>query len=94
MVLATGCKRAHINRKSALQDPLSNAVARANELNRACSNVEVELLDAGHCPHDEVPHLVNSSLLGFMQKVASAEEPSSIAGGTEKQPVSAVSASA
>lgn len=53
-----------------MQDPLSNAVSRAKELKAACSNVEVELLDAGHCPHDEVPHLVNYSLLQFMQQQA------------------------
>ena len=56
-----------------VQDPLSNAKDRAKQLKAACSNVEVELLDAGHCPHDEVPHLVNRSLLDFMQKVAQSQ---------------------
>ena len=50
-----------------MQDPLSNAVARAKELEAACQNVRVQMLDAGHCPHDEVPHIVNDGLLSFMQ---------------------------
>ena len=54
----------------ALQDPLSNAVARAKELENACRNVEVQMLNAGHCPHDEVPHLVNQGLLDFVQKIS------------------------
>lgn len=58
---------------SDLQDPLSDAKDRAKELKAACSNVEVELLDAGHCPHDEVPHLVNRGLLDFMQKVSQSQ---------------------
>lgn len=49
-----------------MQDPLSNAVARAKELQAACHNVRVQMLDAGHCPHDEVPHIVNDALLSFM----------------------------
>ena len=57
-----------------LQDPLSNAVARAKELEEACNNVQVQLLDAGHCPHDEVPHIVNERLLQFVNKVTSSEE--------------------
>lgn len=51
-----------------MQDPLSNAVARAKELEAACSNVRVQMLDAGHCPHDEVPQIVNDALLSFMLK--------------------------
>lgn len=52
------------------KDPLSNAVARAKELENACSNVEVQMLNAGHCPHDEVPHLVNQGLLDFVQRIS------------------------
>ena len=52
-----------------MQDPLSNAVARAKELEAACHNVRVQMLDAGHCPHDEVPHTVNDGLLSFMQTI-------------------------
>ena len=62
-----------------VQDPLSNAVARAQGLKEACTNVEVQMLDAGHCPHDEVPQLVNEGLLSFMSKVTSAQKQSSAA---------------
>ncbi len=37
-------------------------------LKAACPhNVEVQLVQAGHCPHDEVPALVNAALLEFLQ---------------------------
>ena len=60
-----------------LQDPLSNAVARAMELEAACRNVRVQMLDAGHCPHDEVPHVVNDGLLNFMEKTVCKDETQS-----------------
>ena len=38
------------------------------ELKDSCpANVEVELLDAGHCPHDELPAAVNAALLCFIE---------------------------
>ena len=49
------------------KDPLSNAVQRAREIEANCQNVSVTLLEAGHCPHDEVPELVNAELLRFME---------------------------
>ena len=70
-----------------LQDPLSNAVARANGLRDACSNVEVQLLDAGHCPHDEVPHLVNEGLLRFMNKATSADDSKLVAPELDRKTV-------
>eukprot|EP00850_Spirogloea_muscicola_P016199 SM000130S27086 [mRNA] locus=s130:27743:33269:- [translate_table: standard] len=39
-------------------DPLNDAVARANALKACCPGVALEFVDAGHCPHDEVPDLV------------------------------------
>ena len=53
---------------------MSNAVERAKELEDACSNVEVSYLNAGHCPHDEVPHLVNQGLLDFVQRISESDE--------------------
>ncbi|KAL4425249.1 hypothetical protein ABPG75_009265 [Micractinium tetrahymenae] len=50
-----------------VKDPLINAKQRAQELRRFCPNAEVVELDAGHCPHDEVPDLVNSHLLRFVR---------------------------
>ena len=69
----------------AVQDPLSNAVARAKELESACSNVEVQMLNAGHCPHDEVPHLVNQGLLDFVQRITDKSNARSDHDAVQKQ---------
>lgn len=44
-------------------DPLNDAVARANAIRSACPQVSVHFLKAGHCPHDEVPDAVTSVLV-------------------------------
>lgn len=62
-------------------------MARANGLRDACSNVEVQLLDAGHCPHDEVPHLVNEGLLKFMNKLTSADESKLVAHELDRETI-------
>ncbi|KAG2443194.1 hypothetical protein HYH02_009271 [Chlamydomonas schloesseri] len=49
-------------------DPLNDAKSRAKEMGALCPNVEVVLLQAGHCPHDEVPDQVNEALLGFIRR--------------------------
>jgi len=49
-------------------DPLNDAVGRAKELEDTCSNVQVELLQAGHCPHDEVPEQVNKAIINFVRE--------------------------
>eukprot|EP00887_Chlorella_sp_A99_P003679 scaffold7.g3679.t1 len=48
-----------------VEDPLHDAEGRAQELGACCPNVRVQLLDAGHCPHDEVPEQVNDALLSW-----------------------------
>lgn len=50
------------------KDPLNDAVGRAKEIDRLCSNAEVVLLDAGHCPHDEKPEEFNAKMAEFMKK--------------------------
>ena len=65
-------------------------MARAQGLKEACTNVEVQMLDAGHCPHDEVPQLVNEGLLSFMSKVTSAQKQSSAAYVQEEDAATAV----
>jgi hypothetical protein len=52
-------------------DPLNDARARAQALAKTCPNVKLVLLQAGHCPHDEVPHLVNRALLQFIEQQVS-----------------------
>jgi pimeloyl-ACP methyl ester carboxylesterase len=46
-------------------DPLNDARRRAAELVAACPNARLVLLDAGHCPHDEVPDRVTAELVSF-----------------------------
>ncbi|CAD7701138.1 unnamed protein product [Ostreobium quekettii] len=51
-------------------DPLNDAGDRAAKLDSSCPNVEVKLLQAGHCPHDEVPDEVNDEILQFVGKLS------------------------
>ncbi len=48
-------------------DPLNDATTRAQQLGSLCPNVDVVLLDAGHCPHDEQPALVNDGIVDFVR---------------------------
>eukprot|EP01026_Neomeris_dumetosa_P008010 TRINITY_DN1250_c1_g1_i3.p2 TRINITY_DN1250_c1_g1~~TRINITY_DN1250_c1_g1_i3.p2 ORF type:complete len:237 (+),score=1.86 TRINITY_DN1250_c1_g1_i3:3-713(+) len=50
-------------------DPLNDAKSRALQLEKLCSNINIELLQAGHCPHDEVPELVNHRILEFADQL-------------------------
>lgn len=57
------------SRASAPCVPLDGAcgpAGRAEALRKCCSNVDVKLLNAGHCPHDEAPAAVNEALLEFL----------------------------
>ncbi|XP_057456991.1 uncharacterized protein LOC130747947 isoform X2 [Lotus japonicus] len=42
-----------------MKDPLSDSNARVAMLKEHCHGVSIKELDAGHCPHDEVPERVN-----------------------------------
>jgi pimeloyl-ACP methyl ester carboxylesterase len=42
------------------------SAGRAKELQQCCPNVDVKMLNAGHCPHDEAPEIVNEALLEFL----------------------------
>ena len=49
-------------------DPLNDAKGRARELQAACpDHVDMVLVDAGHCPHDEQPGLINREILKFVE---------------------------
>lgn len=53
-------------------DPLSGAERsqkRAAQLGRLRSGVTVQLLDAGHCPHDEVADQVAAAIVGWWGNV-------------------------
>lgn len=47
-------------------DPLNDAKGRAAQMRALCGNLDVSLLDAGHCPHDEVPDQVTQQLLTWV----------------------------
>ena len=46
-------------------DPLNDAKTRAHDIVESCPNANSVLLDAGHCPHDEVPEQVNNAIASF-----------------------------
>ena len=46
-------------------DPLNDAVKRAEQIVAACPQTELQMLQAGHCPHDEVPLEVNRGIADF-----------------------------
>eukprot|EP00879_Flechtneria_rotunda_P024021 GHRR01025443.1.p2 GENE.GHRR01025443.1~~GHRR01025443.1.p2 ORF type:complete len:101 (+),score=36.52 GHRR01025443.1:214-516(+) len=54
-------------------DPLNDALGRARQLAEICPDLQVWELQAGHCPHDEVPEQVNAALLEFAEQVMSRE---------------------
>ncbi len=59
------------------------AAVMVQALRAACPrNVEVQLVQAGHCPHDEAPSLVNAALLDFVRHRVEAGQ---------EQPVAALS---
>jgi pimeloyl-ACP methyl ester carboxylesterase len=53
-------------------DPLNNAAKRADLLEAAITNSEKICIEAGHCPHDEVPEQVNKAVLDFSVSVTRA----------------------
>lgn len=42
--------------------------SRANQLKSLCSGLRVWEIQAGHCPHDELPDDVNAALLQFVEE--------------------------
>lgn len=47
-------------------DPLNDAKGRARDLQAACpAFVDAVLVEAGHCPHDEQPSLINKEIIKF-----------------------------
>ncbi|XP_024370701.1 uncharacterized protein [Physcomitrium patens] len=49
-------------------DPLQKNTKRPEMLQAFCSNVCVEYLDSGHCPHDELPEEVNTLIDEFVKR--------------------------
>ena len=51
---------------SGAKDPLNDAGGRARQLQSCCPEIEVVLVEAGHCPHDEQPGIINTELMRFL----------------------------
>ena len=47
-----------------VNDPLNDAKGRARKMQEMC-NAQVTLVEAGHCPHDEVPEAFNECVDKF-----------------------------
>ncbi|XP_042384079.1 uncharacterized protein LOC121976138 isoform X1 [Zingiber officinale] len=51
-----------------MKDPLTKSEAFLSMIRSHCSNATVSELDAGHCPHDEVPEKVNPILREWIKR--------------------------
>lgn len=49
-------------------DPLNDAPSRARQITDSCPTAQCILLQAGHCPHDEVPEIVNAEIESFARR--------------------------
>ncbi|KAJ8902471.1 hypothetical protein NDN08_006875 [Rhodosorus marinus] len=49
------------------KDPLNDASARARNIGVVYPEAQVTLLNAGHCPHDEVPEIFNEKLSSWVE---------------------------
>lgn len=59
-----------------IRDPWINAPGRRSTFQRHAPAATTEVvLDAGHCPHDEVPEQVNAALLEWLVGLTSATAP-------------------
>lgn len=52
-----------------MKDPLANSKLRLSKFREHCGWVTIKELDAGHCPHDELPGEVNSILRDWIKTV-------------------------
>lgn len=57
------------------KDPLSKSKPRLSMIKEHCIGVSIKELDAGHCPHDEKPELVNSIVSEWVASVESSFNP-------------------
>jgi pimeloyl-ACP methyl ester carboxylesterase len=63
-------------------DPLNDAKGRAEQLGSLRDGVKIVPLQGGHCPHDEIPEAVASSISEWMQETRA--ERKAMAANTER----------
>ncbi|KAH9532110.1 hypothetical protein CY35_19G072100 [Sphagnum magellanicum] len=73
-------------------DPLQKNSNRAPMLQANCTNVSIAYLDAGHCPHDEIPDEVNKLIHDFVwsSEIASSDDSVVITNREDTLPADAV----
>lgn len=54
-----------------MKDPISDSNSKVAMLKEHCDGVMIKELDAGHCPHDEVPERVNTIICEWILGVES-----------------------
>ncbi|QHO24932.1 Cryptochrome DASH/mitochondrial [Arachis hypogaea] len=54
-----------------MKDPISDCSSRVATLKEHCDGLVIKELDAGHCPHDEVPEQVNDILYEWIPRIES-----------------------
>ncbi|GAV64864.1 DNA_photolyase domain-containing protein/Abhydrolase_6 domain-containing protein [Cephalotus follicularis] len=52
-----------------MKDPLSDSKSRLAMLKEHCAGIIIRELDAGHCPHDEQPEVVNSIISEWLAAI-------------------------
>eukprot|EP00172_Hildenbrandia_rubra_P001408 Plantae.Rhodophyta-Hildenbrandia_rubra.ctg19593.p1 GENE.Plantae.Rhodophyta-Hildenbrandia_rubra.ctg19593~~Plantae.Rhodophyta-Hildenbrandia_rubra.ctg19593.p1 ORF type:complete len:700 (-),score=87.00 Plantae.Rhodophyta-Hildenbrandia_rubra.ctg19593:134-2233(-) len=50
------------------RDPLNRSGQRAEKIQQICSQAELKLVNAGHCPHDEVPSEFNDAVMDWLSR--------------------------
>jgi hypothetical protein len=73
-------------------DPLQKNSNRAHMLQANCANVSIAYLDAGHCPHDEIPDEVNKLIHDFAwsSEIASSDDSVVVTNREDTLPADAV----
>ncbi len=70
-----------------IRDPWINAAGRRAAFQRHAPSATSEVvLEAGHCPHDEVPEQVNAALLEWLAGLSSAASPAAGEGAGAEPP--------
>lgn len=54
-----------------MKDPISDSKSKLAMLKEHCAGVVIRELDAGHCPHDELPEVVNAIICDWVASVQS-----------------------